>query len=133
MNVPDPRERDLVKCEDMRIHAERARDFLGERTLDEFLTDDLVQAAVTRCVEVIGEAARLVSEETRNRAPDIPWPLITGMRNVLAHEYGTVVLDKVYEVVTDHLPDLLTRLAPLIELLEQDVGWQADDERDYQS
>jgi uncharacterized protein with HEPN domain len=51
---------------------------------------------VIRCIEVIGEAARLVSDETRRRAADIPWTLITGMRNVLAHAYGTVLLDKVY-------------------------------------
>jgi len=123
MSALDPRERDLVKCEDMRIHAERACEFLGERTLDEFLGDQLIQAAVIRCVEVIGEAARLVSEETRQRAPEIPWPLIVGMRHVLAHEYGAVILDKVYEVVTEHVPELLARLAPLIEELEKDVGW----------
>lgn len=128
MSALDPRERDLVKCEDMRIHAERAREFLGERTLDEFLQDQLVQAAVIRCVEVIGEAARLVSEDTRKRAPEIPWPLITGMRHVLAHEYGAVILDKVYEVVTGHVPELLARLGPLIEALEKDVGWDAGDE-----
>jgi uncharacterized protein with HEPN domain len=123
MSALDPRERDLVKCEDMRIHAERAREFLGGRTLEEFLSDELVQAAVIRCVEVIGEAARLVSEDTRKRAPDIPWPLIVGMRHVLAHEYGAVILDKVFEVVTDHLPELLSRLGPLIQALEKDVGW----------
>ena len=72
----------------------------------------------------------MVSENIRRRAPEIPWPLITGMRNVLAHEYGTVVLDKIYEVVTDHLPELLIRLVPLIESLEQDVGWQPGDAPD---
>lgn len=123
MSALDPRERDLVKCEDMRLHAERAREFLGGRTLDDFLADPLVQAAVIRCVEVIGEAARLVSEDTRVRAPEIPWPLIVGMRHVLAHEYGAVILDKVYEVVKEHLPDLLARLGPLIAELEKDVGW----------
>ena len=130
MNALDPRERDLVRCEDMRIHAERARSFLGTRTLDEFLGDELIQAAVIRCIEVIGEAARLISEETRRMAPEIPWPLIIGMRNVLAHEYGTVVLDKVYEVVADHLPDLLERLSPLIKALERDVGWPGEDTGD---
>ena len=68
----DPRERDLTKCEDMRLNAERVRRFLGARTLAEFQTDELLQAAVIRSVEVIGEAARLVSEETRCRAPEIP-------------------------------------------------------------
>ena len=55
---------------------------------------------------------------------DVLFVDFNGMRNVLAHEYGTVVPDKIYEVVTDHLPELLIRPAPLIESLEQDVGWQ---------
>jgi uncharacterized protein with HEPN domain len=71
----------------MRLHAERAHRFAGALALAEFLDDELVQVATARCVEVIGEAARLVSEETRQRAPEIPWALITGMRNVLAHDY----------------------------------------------
>ncbi len=127
MNVPDPRERDLVKCEDMRIHAQRAREYMGERTLDVFLEEHLIQAAVIRCVEVIGEAAKLVSDDTKQRCPKIPWSLIVGMRNVLAHDYGVVVLDRVHEVVTIHLPELLVHLGPLIESLEKDVGWMDDE------
>ncbi|MFW6119244.1 MAG: DUF86 domain-containing protein [Planctomycetota bacterium] len=123
MSPLDPRQRDLVKCEDMRIHAERARQFLADRSLEEFLNDEMLQDAVIRCVEVIGEAARLVSEQTRNRAPEIPWKLIIGMRNVLAHEYGTVDLEKVYSVVTDDMPELLSRIRPLIAELEREVGW----------
>lgn len=76
--------RDLVKCEDMRIHAERARQFLGARSLAEFQADELVQAAVIRCIEVIGEAAWQVSADAHQRVPKIPWSLIIGMRNVLA-------------------------------------------------
>ncbi len=79
-----------------------------------------------RCVEVIGDTARMVSDATRHRAPDIPWPLIVGMRHVLARDDGTVVLDEVYEVVKSHLPDLLAQLAPLIDSLERDVGWRSD-------
>ena len=130
MSALSPRERDLVKCEDMRIHAERARQFLGTRSLEEFLADEMVQAAVIRCVEVIGEAARLISNDTRKRAPEIPWPLITGMRNVLAHDYGAVDIDKVYEVVTENLPELLAQLTGLIQALEKEIGWRADDETD---
>jgi uncharacterized protein with HEPN domain len=126
MSALNPRERDLVKCEDMRIHAERARQFLGTRSLEEFLADEMVQAAVVRCVEVIGEAARLVSEDSRQLGSEIPWPLITRMRHVLAHDYGTVDLDKVYEIVTEHLPELLTRLVVLIKTLEKDAGWKED-------
>ncbi len=124
MSARDPRERDLVKCEDMRIHAERACRFVGGHSLDSFAKDELTQTAAIRCIEVIGEAARLVSEETRKRAPQIPWPLIIGMRHVLAHDYGTVDLDRVYDVVTHQLPNLLTHLQPLIKALEKDTNWQ---------
>ncbi len=127
MGPLDPRVRDLVKCEDMRIHAERARKFLGSLTLTEFLADELVQAAVTRCVEVIGEAARQVSDETRQRARGIPWSLIIGMRNLLAHDYGAVDLNRVHSVVTDHLPELIEHVGSLISSLEGEVGWQEDE------
>ena len=129
MSALDPRERDLAKCEDMRLHAERAQRFLGARTLAEFQADEMLQAAVIRSVEVIGEAARLVSEETRRRAPEVPWALIVGMRNILMHNYGAVDLEKVYSVARDHVPVLLSQLAALIPLLERDVGWTDKEER----
>ncbi len=119
----DPRERDLVKCEDMRLYAERAIDYAGSLSLTDFLANDLVQAAVVRCVEVIGEAARLVSDDTRRRSPAIPWPLIVGMRHILAHDYGAVNLDKVHQIVKENLPDLIKNLKPLIADLEQETHW----------
>ena len=124
---PDPRERDLVKCEDMRLYAERAVQYLGSHSLDDFLADDMVQAAVVRCIEVIGEAARLVSEETQRRTPEIPWPLIVGMRHILAHDYAAVNLDRVYAVVKERLPELLKHLKPLISKLEQQTHWADTD------
>ena len=63
-------------------------------------------------------------------APEIPWPLVAGMRNVLAHDYGAVDLEKVYEVVTVHVPDLLVQLGTLIPALEKDVGWEGDQKDD---
>jgi uncharacterized protein with HEPN domain len=109
------------------LHGERALRFLGARTLAEFQADDLVQAAVIRSVEVIGEAARQVSEESRGRAPAIPWTLIVGMRNILIHDYGAVDTEKVYDVVRNHVPALLTQLTGLIPELEHDVGWTDTD------
>jgi uncharacterized protein with HEPN domain len=123
---PDFRERDLVKCEDMRLYAERARLFLGARTLDQFCQDEMVQAAVVRCIEVIGEAARLVSMETRRHSPQVPWALIVGMRHVLAHDYGAVDLPTIFSVVVDQIPDLIRELAALISLLESETGWRDD-------
>jgi len=130
MSPLDPRERDLVKCEDMRIHAERARKFMGTRSLEEFLSDEMLQAAVIRCVEVVGEAARQVSEDTRRRATGIPWAQIVGMRNILAHDYGAVDLERVYSVVMEEMRELLEHINKLTLSLEQEVGWQEGDDND---
>jgi uncharacterized protein with HEPN domain len=119
---PDQKERDLQKCRDMVAYAAKARQFLGNLSLDELRANEMVQAAVARCVEIIGEAARAVSEETRKRAPEIPWPLIVGMRHILAHDYAFVNLVRVHEVVTRHLEPLIAELAPLIEALESETG-----------
>jgi len=124
MSARSRRVRDLVKCEDMRIYAERACKFLGTRSLDEFLADQILQAAVVRCVEVVGEAARQVSEATRERAPGIPWSRIIGMRNVLAHDYGAVDFERVYMVVREELPNLIEHLRELISHLEREAGWR---------
>lgn len=126
MSPLDPRERNLVKCEDMRIHAERARKFMGTRSLEEFLSDEMLQAAVIRCVEVVGEAARQVSEDTRRRAPGIPWSQIVGMRNILVHDYGAVDLERVYSVVVKEITALLKHVNALISLLEKEVGWREE-------
>jgi uncharacterized protein with HEPN domain len=110
----------------MRIHAERARKYMGTRSLEEFLSDDMVQAAVIRCVEVVGEAARQVSEDARRRAPGIPWAQTVGMRNILAHDYGAVDLERVYSVVTEDLPELLEHINKLISSLEKELDWRED-------
>lgn len=126
MSTQDRFERDLVKCEDMRIYAERARQFLGGMSRKEFFSDDLVQAAVIRCFEVIGEAARQVSNETRQLAPEIPWSLIIGMRNILIHDYGVVDLDRVYDAATIDLPELTGNIYGIISKLESKVEWKEE-------
>jgi uncharacterized protein with HEPN domain len=124
MTPLEARKRDLVKCEDMRVHAERARQFIGTLSIEEFGSNELVQLAVIRCLEVIGEAARQVSEATRMESPAVPWSQIIGMRNLLVHDYGGVDLDQVYRVVAGSIPALLEQLRALIPGLERDVGWQ---------
>jgi uncharacterized protein with HEPN domain len=111
-----------------RGHVKRAVQYLSRRSLEDFPADGLVQSAVIRCVEVIGEAARMVSDEIRQRAIEISWPLIVGMRPVLAHNYGAVNLEKVYAVVKEHLPELVKNLKNLIRLLGDETHWRDENE-----
>ena len=71
-----------------------------------FLSDTMVQDAVIRNLEVIGEAVRNLPLELRRQHPTIPWRSITALRNVLIHEYFGVDIDIVWRVVERRLPTL---------------------------
>lgn len=67
-----------------------------------------------RMLEIIGEAARKISQETKNAHPDIPWKDITGMRNRLIHEYFRIDIEKVWDTVRNDIPVLITIIEPLV-------------------
>jgi uncharacterized protein with HEPN domain len=69
---------------------------------------------VIRNLEVIGEAAKGLSDDLRSANADIPWKQIAGMRDVLIHHYFGVKLETVWQVVVEHLPPLQARVAQLI-------------------
>lgn len=82
---------------------------------DVFLTDRKTVDAVVRNFEVLGEAAKRISEEMRNRAPDIPWRRIAGFRDVLIHQYEIVDPVEIWAVVERDLPGLRKALLELLE------------------
>jgi len=99
---------------DMLVAARKAREFVDGLSFEEFEASDLHQNAVVRALEVVGEAARRVSDETRNAHPSIPWRPIIGMRNRLMHEYFRVDLEEVWRTVTTDIPQLVELLSPLV-------------------
>ena len=71
-----------------------------------FSRERIVQDAVIRNLEIIGEAARHLSEDVRARNPEIPWMRVAGLRDVLIHEYFGIHLERVWRVVEHRLPEL---------------------------
>jgi uncharacterized protein with HEPN domain len=67
-----------------------------------------------RQLGIIGEAARKVSQETRNAHPEIPWSEIIGMRNRLIHEYSRINLQRVWDTIQNDIPRLITLIEPLV-------------------
>jgi uncharacterized protein with HEPN domain len=65
-----------------------------------FDTDELLQSAVLLWIEIIGEAARGVSDKVRDAHPEVPWRVITDMRNRVTHGYFDIDLDVVWNTVT---------------------------------
>ena len=73
---------------------------------EEFLSNFIIQDAVVRNLEIIGEACKYISPEVKENFPDIPWRDINGMRNKLVHEYFRVDPEIVWNVVQFDLEDL---------------------------
>ena len=103
---------------DMLNSAKLAQDFVAGVSWDDFQVDLMRQAAVTRQFEIIGEAARRISETSQAKIPDIPWHQIIGMRNRIAHEYDRLTLDRLWQTVQIALPELVVILEETIKTLE---------------
>lgn len=78
---------DVIRLRHMVEAAEAALRFAQRRTRAELDSNDMLRFALTRAVEIVGEAATKVSAETRASTAAMPWPAIIGMRNRLAHAY----------------------------------------------
>jgi len=92
---------------------------------DVFLADSLIQDAVVRNLEVIGEAAKRIPDDYRQLHPTIPWRSLAALRDVLIHQYEGVSLPEVWEVVEKHLPpvrEALVNLLPPLDQLEREIA-----------
>jgi uncharacterized protein with HEPN domain len=103
--------RDEVYLLDIFDAAKLALEYVRGKTRDEFLAGVQLQDAVIRRLAIIGEAAKRVSEATRESLPGLPWRQMAGMRNIIVHEYDDVDLSVVWDAVTRDLPPLVSELA----------------------
>ncbi len=77
---------------------DRIRRYTEDLDSADFLNDDVVQDAVIRRIEIMGEAVGYLPDDLKERHPEVPWQDIKGMRNKLIHDYGRVDLDLVWAV-----------------------------------
>jgi uncharacterized protein with HEPN domain len=84
-----------------------------------FFQDALVQDAVLRNLEVIGEAAKRLDDTYRATHPQIPWRALAGLRDVLIHQYESVDPERVWAIVEGELPGLREAIAVLLPPLDQ--------------
>lgn len=90
-----------------------------------FLDNPLIQDAVIRNLEVIGEASRRVGAEYQVAHPEIPWREMSGLRNILIHDYESVNLEKIWQVIEKELPSVrgtLEKILPPLDQLEREIN-----------
>jgi uncharacterized protein with HEPN domain len=116
-----PNNRDAGYLWDMLQAARRLQYFTAGLSYEAYLESILLQSAVERQLEILGEAARRMSEDFRQAHPEIPWSAIIGQRNVIAHQYDDIELEQLWSVVTSDIPTLIAQLEPLIPPLPPNI------------
>ena len=101
---------------DMLTAGDELREITASKTLDDYLSNRLLQLGVERCLITLGEAATLIIREEPDLVSTFPeLPQIKGLRNRVVHDYDDIDDEIVWKSVTEFLPDFLARLRPYVE------------------
>lgn len=107
--------RELLYLGDIQESCEKVLRFTKGMTYKDFVHDELHFDAVLRNLEIIGEAVKNVSEETRGKHPQVKWRKIAGFRDIVAHEYFGVNEETVWDIVENEIPALLETVKTILK------------------
>ena len=79
-----------------------------------FVADELIQTYIVHNLQILGEAVAKIPTEQQREYPELPWPKMVGMRNVLVHNYFSIDLDIVWQVVESELPALKEKIERIV-------------------
>lgn len=105
----------LIVMRQMLDHAKEAATLMQNRSRKDLDEDRLINLAIVRLLEVIGEAATRIPKEERERYLAIPWSDIIGLRNRLIHGYDQIDFNIVWLIVTKSLPPLIVQLEQILK------------------
>ena len=119
-----PSKEPILRFEDILANIERIEEHTkGVKDGAAFEENHLVYDAVERCLERISEAAKKLGDDAEALCPDVPWPQMRGLGNILRHEYEKVESARLWYLVQDDLPPFKTAVeAALGELRKRDDG-----------
>lgn len=106
--------KDLTRLHHMLDSTNAILGFIKEKNRESLDSDRLLLSGIIRELEILGEAAGQISQETKDQFPDLPWKQVIGMRNRLIHAYFDVDHDVVWKTVNNSLPPLANQLEKII-------------------
>lgn len=115
------RARDKGRLEDIIEYSENVTKFISGHTFETFVADKLTYYSVMKNVEVVGEAAYMLSKAFKKIHPETPWKTVQGMRHVLVHDYANVVTKTLYDTAVNGIPELREQ----VEKYLAETDWEA--------
>ena len=104
-----------VYIEDIKEATNKIEKYTRNLAFTKFRKNDLVIDAVIRNLEIIGEATKRIPNHVKEKAPDIEWKKIAGLRDILIHEYFGVDLEIIWDIVKNKLPTLNKRVIQILK------------------
>lgn len=105
----------LVYLNDIYDSVNKGIAFINEMTYEDFSKDEKTQFALIRVIEIIGEASKKIPSDIKDQSQEIPWREISGMRDLLIHDYFGVNIQVVWETAKNDLPELKEKIQKLIQ------------------
>ncbi|MBQ8098822.1 MAG: DUF86 domain-containing protein [Bacteroidaceae bacterium] len=106
--------RDKERLVHILLAIDRVVRYTEGKSFDDFVADDMMYYAVVKNIEIIGEAANMLTMEFQNSHPQTPWKMVKGMRNYIVHEYFQIDNIVVWDVVTKNLMELRKQIVSYI-------------------
>ncbi len=100
------RARDKGRLEDILEYSENVTRFINGHTFESFVADRPTYYSVMKNVEIVGEAAYMLSKSFKKTYPATPWKVVQGMRHVLVHDYATIDDKELYNTAVNGIPEL---------------------------
>ena len=113
-----PDDRDPAYLHDIFKAGGRIGVLLKGVSLEKFRDDWTSRLAVERLFEIIGEAARRISQETQAIYADIPWREMIGLRNVISHNYDKIDDDEIFQIATKDIPSLIEGIGRILREMD---------------
>ncbi len=101
--------------DDVQAACERVNKFTKGMSFEDFMRDDRTYHATLRNLEIIGEAIKNISDETKTKYPQVKWRKIAGFRDIVAHDYFGVSDEIVWDVIQNEIPLLTKQIKKIIE------------------
>lgn len=114
----EPR-RDYERLQHILSAIDRVLKYTHGKTHDDLVADDMMYYAVVKNIEIMGEAANMLTNDFTASHPEVPWKMVRGMRNYIVHEYFQIDDAVVWGVVSDDLPGLRKQIAQYISEMSE--------------